>query len=52
MLTRVVYLSAVASLAAAHGLITAVHGGNGYTGAGMGIDPSTPRDGVTAKPYQ
>ncbi|KAG8710347.1 hypothetical protein FRC09_000176 [Ceratobasidium sp. 395] len=52
MLTRAVYLSALASLAAAHGLITAVQGGNGIVGAGMGVDPSTPRDGVTAKPYQ
>ncbi|KAG9088722.1 hypothetical protein FS749_001944 [Ceratobasidium sp. UAMH 11750] len=52
MLTRAVYLSALASLAAAHGLITAVHGNNGVTGAGMGVDPSTPRNGVTAKPYQ
>ncbi|KAG8775895.1 hypothetical protein FRC12_001214 [Ceratobasidium sp. 428] len=52
MLTRAVYLSALASLAAAHGLITAVQGGNGVVGAGMGVDPSTPRDGVTAKPYQ
>ncbi|KAG8756672.1 hypothetical protein FRC12_010490 [Ceratobasidium sp. 428] len=52
MLTRALYLSALASLAAAHGLVTAIHGNNGVVGAGMGYDPSTPRDGVTAKPYQ
>ncbi|KAG8735416.1 hypothetical protein FRC10_010621 [Ceratobasidium sp. 414] len=52
MLTQFVYLSALASLAAAHGLITVVQGGNGYMGAGMGVDPSTPRNGVTAKPFQ
>ncbi|KAG9083386.1 hypothetical protein FS749_006067 [Ceratobasidium sp. UAMH 11750] len=52
MLTRAAYLSAPTSLAAAHGLITAVHGNNGVTGAGMGVDSTTPRNGVTAKPYQ
>ncbi|KAF8753654.1 hypothetical protein RHS01_06538 [Rhizoctonia solani] len=30
----------------------AVKGANGITGAGMGIDPSTPRDGTRAKPFQ
>jgi hypothetical protein len=52
MLTRAICLSALASLAAAHGAITAVKGANGLMGVGMGIDPSTPRNGVTAKPYQ
>ncbi|QRV82094.1 hypothetical protein RhiJN_10109 [Ceratobasidium sp. AG-Ba] len=52
MLTRVFYLSALASIAAAHGLITVVQGANGLTGSGMGVDPSTPRNGVTAKPFQ
>ncbi|CAE6467862.1 unnamed protein product [Rhizoctonia solani] len=52
MLTRILYLSAIASLVAAHGTITAVNGANGITGAGMGIDPNTPRDGTRAKPFQ
>ncbi|CAE6505454.1 unnamed protein product [Rhizoctonia solani] len=52
MLSRVLYLSALVSLVAAHGTITAVNGANGVTGAGMGIDPSTPRDGTRAKPFQ
>ncbi|CAE6424590.1 unnamed protein product [Rhizoctonia solani] len=52
MLARVIYLSAIASLVAAHGTITAVNGANGITGAGMGIDPNTPRDGTKAKPFQ
>ncbi|CAE6440161.1 unnamed protein product [Rhizoctonia solani] len=52
MLSRVLYLSALISLVAAHGTITAVNGANGVTGAGMGIDPATPRDGTKAKPFQ
>ncbi|KAG8737287.1 hypothetical protein FRC10_008377 [Ceratobasidium sp. 414] len=52
MYTRIVYLSALISLVAAHGTITAVNGANGITGAGMGIDPTTPRDGTRAKPFQ
>ncbi|CAE6501092.1 unnamed protein product [Rhizoctonia solani] len=52
MLSRILYLSALVSLVAAHGTITAVKGANGVTGAGMGIDPSTPRDGTKAKPFQ
>lgn len=52
MLSRIIYLSALVSLAAAHGTITAVKGANGINGAGMGIDPSTPRTGTTAKPFQ
>ena len=52
MLSRIIYLSALVSLAAAHGTIVAVKGANGVTGAGMGIDPSTPRTGSTAKPFQ
>ncbi|KAG9076536.1 hypothetical protein FRC06_009455 [Ceratobasidium sp. 370] len=52
MYTRIVYLSALLSLVAAHGTITAVNGANGVTGAGMGIDPTTPRDGTRAKPFQ
>ncbi|KAG8690234.1 hypothetical protein FRC11_013014 [Ceratobasidium sp. 423] len=52
MLSRVLYLSALVSLVAAHGTITAVNGANGITGAGMGIDPNTPRDGTKAKPFQ
>ncbi|CAE6387220.1 unnamed protein product [Rhizoctonia solani] len=52
MFARVLYLSALLSLVAAHGTITAVKGANGITGAGMGIDPSTPRDGTRAKPFQ
>ncbi|KAH7098990.1 hypothetical protein BKA62DRAFT_328508 [Auriculariales sp. MPI-PUGE-AT-0066] len=35
-----------------HGAITAVKGANGVTGAAFGIDPSTPRDGSRAKPFQ
>ncbi|KAG8690753.1 hypothetical protein FRC08_010429, partial [Ceratobasidium sp. 394] len=52
MYTRFVYLSALISLVAAHGTITEVKGANGVTGAGMGIDPSTPRDGTRANPFQ
>ncbi|KAJ1302139.1 hypothetical protein OPQ81_000968 [Rhizoctonia solani] len=52
MLSRVLYLSALVSLVAAHGTITAVKGANGIMGAGMGIDPNTPRDGTRAKPFQ
>ncbi|GAB1524226.1 hypothetical protein RhiXN_09689 [Rhizoctonia solani] len=52
MYTRIIYLSALISLVAAHGTIVAVKGANGITGAGMGIDPSTPRDGTRAKPFQ
>jgi hypothetical protein len=52
MYTRVLYLSALVSLAAAHGTITLVKGANGIDGAGMGIDPNTPRDGSKAKPFQ
>ncbi|KAL5640119.1 hypothetical protein ACGC1H_007417 [Rhizoctonia solani] len=52
MFARVLYLSALISLVAAHGTITAVTGANGITGAGMGIDPATPRDGTRAKPFQ
>ncbi|CUA68255.1 hypothetical protein RSOLAG22IIIB_07785 [Rhizoctonia solani] len=52
MLSRILYLSALVSLVAAHGTIVAVKGANGVTGAGMGIDPSTPRDGTKAKPFQ
>ncbi|CAE7173042.1 unnamed protein product [Rhizoctonia solani] len=52
MFARVLYLSALVSLVAAHGTITAVKGANGITGAGMGIDPNTPRDGTAAKPFQ
>ncbi|KAG8758950.1 hypothetical protein FRC11_002799 [Ceratobasidium sp. 423] len=49
---RILYSSALVSLVAAHGTITAVNGANGITGAGMGIDPSTPRDGTRTKPFQ
>ncbi|KAG8727066.1 hypothetical protein FRC12_022831 [Ceratobasidium sp. 428] len=52
MYTRIIYLSAFASLAAAHGVITAVKGANGVTGIPMGVDTSTPRDGTRAKPFQ
>ncbi|KAG8716797.1 hypothetical protein FRC11_003885, partial [Ceratobasidium sp. 423] len=52
MYPRILYLSALVSLVVAHGTITAVNGANGITGAGMGIDPSTPRDGARAKPFQ
>jgi hypothetical protein len=52
MLSRVLYLSAIASLVAAHGTITAVKGANGITANAMGIDPTTPRDGSGAKPFQ
>ncbi|KDN41275.1 hypothetical protein RSAG8_07544, partial [Rhizoctonia solani AG-8 WAC10335] len=52
MFARILYLSALVSLVAAHGTITAVTGANGITGAGMGIDPATPRDGTRAKPFQ
>lgn len=52
MHARILYLSALVGLVAAHGTITAVNGANGITGAGMGIDPATPRDGTRAKPFQ
>ncbi|CAE6436217.1 unnamed protein product [Rhizoctonia solani] len=52
MYTRILYLSALVSLVAAHGTIVAIKGANGITAAGMGIDPETPRDGTRAKPFQ
>ncbi|QRV82101.1 gEgh 16 protein [Ceratobasidium sp. AG-Ba] len=52
MYTRIFYLSALASLVAAHGVITEVKGANGVTGIPMGVDTTTPRDGTRANPFQ
>ncbi|CAE7056130.1 unnamed protein product [Rhizoctonia solani] len=52
MLSRALWFSTLISLALAHGTITAVKGANGISGAGMGIDPTTPRNGAGAQPFQ
>ncbi|CAG8475155.1 1967_t:CDS:2 [Acaulospora colombiana] len=55
MLSSTILFGLFASLASTvhgHGTITAVTGANGITAAGMGIDPSTPRDGSRARPFQ
>lgn len=55
MLSSTLLFALFASLASTvhgHGTITAVTGANGITAAGMGIDPSTPRDGSRARPFQ
>jgi hypothetical protein len=55
MLSSTILFALFASLASTvhgHGTITVVTGANGITAAGMGIDPSTPRDGSRARPFQ
>ncbi|KAF9494224.1 hypothetical protein BDN71DRAFT_1393557 [Pleurotus eryngii] len=49
---QLVPLLAVALHVSAHGVITAVTGANGVTGAGFGVDASTPRDGSRRNPFQ
>lgn len=53
--TNFSYLLALFTLAGsanAHGVIVAVKGGNGVTGQGFGVIPSTPRNGTTPVPFQ
>ena len=35
-----------------YGVLVAVKGTNGNLGQGFGVDPSTPRDGTKATPFQ
>ncbi|EUC61145.1 GEgh16 protein, putative [Rhizoctonia solani AG-3 Rhs1AP] len=52
MLSSLLCLSALVSLVTAHATIVSVQGANSIDGAGMGIDPTTPRDGTRANPFQ
>jgi hypothetical protein len=45
-------LLAVAELVAGHGAITSATGDAGGQGSALGIDPSTPRDGTTRRPFE
>ncbi|GAA6032514.1 hypothetical protein JCM8097_004794 [Rhodosporidiobolus ruineniae] len=45
-------LLAFVSLAVGHGLLAEIKGANGVTGAGFGVDASTPRDGSAAVPFE
>jgi Egh16-like virulence factor len=45
-------LAALATTVHGHGAMVAVTGANGVTGAGLGINPATPRDGTRRNPFQ
>jgi hypothetical protein len=45
-------LAALATTVHGHGAMVAVNGANGVTGAGLGINPATPRDGSTRNPFE
>ncbi|KAI1103894.1 hypothetical protein F4804DRAFT_342183 [Jackrogersella minutella] len=45
-------LIATAQLAASHGVITNATGDAGGSGMALGVDPTTPRDGTTRRPFQ
>lgn len=45
-------LFALAGSASAHGVLTAIKGGNGVTAQGFGVISSTPRTGTTPVPFQ
>lgn len=49
---QLIPLLAVALHVSAHGVITAVSGANGATGAGFGVVATTPRDGSRRNPFQ
>ncbi|KAF7439723.1 hypothetical protein PC9H_000059 [Pleurotus ostreatus] len=49
---QLVPLLAAALHVSAHGVITAVSGTNGVTGAGFGVVATTPRDGSRRNPFQ
>lgn len=44
--------AALATSVHGHGAMVAVTGANGVTAMGMGVDPSTPRDGTRRNPFQ
>ncbi|PVG03631.1 hypothetical protein CPB86DRAFT_695004 [Serendipita vermifera] len=48
----VALFAALATTVHGHGAMVAVTGANGITATGMGIDPSTPRDGTRRRPFQ
>ena len=50
--TALVALLAGTQFVAGHGVITAAKGDAGGSGSAIGVDPSTPRDGTTAKPFE
>ena len=50
--TVVVALLAGSQLAAAHGVIIAATGNAGGLGSGLGVDPSTPRNGTKKVPFE
>jgi hypothetical protein len=45
-------LAALATTVHGHAAMVAVNGANGVIGAGLGINPATPRDGSTKNPFE